>query len=223
VRRRRFHYDWHWQWAYGNGDLGNQGVHQMDLARWAIGATRMPKQVLSVGGRFGYVDDGETPNTQVVWLDYDEAPVVFEVRGLRRKKGAKKMDRFLGAGIGVVIHCEHGYVVLTSYNRGHACDLDGNVIEKFEGGGDHFAKTKGYEFYAQMSQVHENRVSEGYVDLQVWGTPKRCVERIREICDHMGSDSFVSVLSYAGMPYAAPVYRLTIASLSGPAALSSTT
>lgn len=139
VRRRQFHYDWHWQWAYGNGDLGNQGVHQMDLARWAIGAEAMPRQVLSAGGRFGYVDDGETPNTQVVWLDYEEAPVVFEVRGLRQHKGGKHMDRFLGASIGVVVHCEHGYVVLTSYNAGHACDLDGKRIREFKGGGDHFA------------------------------------------------------------------------------------
>ncbi|MCA8951131.1 MAG: Gfo/Idh/MocA family oxidoreductase [Planctomycetes bacterium] len=138
VRRRQFHYDWHWQWHYGNGDLGNQGVHQMDLARWAVGATAMPKQVLGVGGRFGYVDDGETPNTQVVFCDYDEAPIVFEVRGLPRAHGDKQMDRFLGTGIGVVIHCEHGYVVLTSYDKGHACDLDGKVIRKFEGGGDHY-------------------------------------------------------------------------------------
>ncbi|MCR9244091.1 MAG: Gfo/Idh/MocA family oxidoreductase [bacterium] len=138
VRRRQFHYDWHWQWAYGNGDLGNQGVHQMDLCRWAIGATTMPKQVLSVGGRFGYVDDGETPNTQIVWCDYDPAPVVFEVRGLPRKQGDKQLDKFLGARIGVVIHCEHGYVVLTGYDRGHACDLDGRVIQKFKAGGNHF-------------------------------------------------------------------------------------
>jgi len=139
VRRRRFHYDWHWQWAYGNGDLGNQGVHQMDLARWVLGTDELPGQVVSFGGRWGYDDDGETPNTQVLWLGYEPAPIVFEVRGLPAEKGGKAMDKFLAARIGVVIHCEHGYVVLTSYNRGHACDLDGVRLREFKGGGDHYA------------------------------------------------------------------------------------
>ena len=76
-----------------------------------------------------------------------------------------------------------------------------SAAKHYEIGGTHFAKTKGYEFYAQMSKAAQDRVGQGYVDLQVWGTPKRCAERIREICAHMGSDAFVSVLSYAGMPY----------------------
>ena len=138
VRRSQFHYDWHWQWNYGNGDLGNQGVHQMDLARWFVGQDQLPGQVLSFGGRWGYVDDGETPNTQVVWLGYDPAPVIFEVRGLPAQRGNKGMDRFLGASIGVVVHCEHGYVTMTGYNRGAAFDLDGRKRRDFEGGGDHY-------------------------------------------------------------------------------------
>jgi len=138
VRRSQFHYDWHWQWRYGNGDLGNQGVHQMDLARWFIGVEGLPAQVLSFGGRWGYVDDGETPNTQVVWLGYEPAPVIFEVRGLPAQKGKRGMDKFLGASIGVVVHCEHGYVTMTGYNRGAAFDLDGKKLRDFKGGGDHY-------------------------------------------------------------------------------------
>ena len=59
----RFHYNWHWIWDYGNGDLGNQGIHQMDLARWGLGKNEFPKAVQASGGRFGYKDDGQTPNT----------------------------------------------------------------------------------------------------------------------------------------------------------------
>ena len=66
VTRPQFHYDWHWQWAYGNGDLGNQGIHQMDIARWGLGVNELCRSVLSYGGRFGYEDAGETANTQVV-------------------------------------------------------------------------------------------------------------------------------------------------------------
>ncbi len=75
------------------------------------------------------------------------------------------------------------------------------AAKHYEIGGDHFAKTKGYEFYAQMSGLSQDQTTQAYVDLQVWGTPKQCIERIRDTCGHMGSESFVSILSYAGMPY----------------------
>jgi predicted dehydrogenase len=57
----RFHYNWHWMWDTGNGDLGNQGVHQVDIARWGINKNEHPISTISVGGRLGYEDDGETP------------------------------------------------------------------------------------------------------------------------------------------------------------------
>src|SRR6185503_20801567 len=78
----------------GNGDLGNQGIHQMDIARWALGVNELSPRVISLGGRLGYIDDGETPNTQLVYHDYPEAPLLFEVRGLPEKSGAKPMDSF---------------------------------------------------------------------------------------------------------------------------------
>ncbi len=80
------HYNWHWFWETGNGDIGNQGVHQMDIARWAIGKT-LPKRVFSLGGRLGYVDQGETPNTEMAVYDYGDTLLLFEVRGLVGKKG----------------------------------------------------------------------------------------------------------------------------------------
>ena len=65
LMRRNLHYDWHWDFETGNGDIGNQGIHQMDICRWATRAASMPDRVISIGGRLGYDDDGNTPNTQV--------------------------------------------------------------------------------------------------------------------------------------------------------------
>jgi len=76
------HYEWHWFWDMGCGDIGNQGVHEMDVARWAIKGATLPKSVWSLGGRFGYEDQGETPNTQLSVFDYGEELLVFETRGL---------------------------------------------------------------------------------------------------------------------------------------------
>ncbi len=131
VTRPRFHYDWHWQWDYGNGDLGNQGIHQMDLARWGMGVSTLSPKVFSYGGRFGYVDAGETANTQVVTHDYGDKSLVFEVRGL-------PTDAHKGAKVGVIFECENGFVAMSSYSGGAAFDKDGKQIKKFSGGGDHF-------------------------------------------------------------------------------------
>ena len=78
----RFHYNWHWFWDTGNGDIGNQGPHQMDLARWGLGKTGLPHRVFSSGAKFLYDDDQETPNTQLAIFDYEDSQLVFEVRGL---------------------------------------------------------------------------------------------------------------------------------------------
>jgi predicted dehydrogenase len=79
------HYNWHWFWNYGNGDIGNQGVHQMDIARWMIPGAVWPKSVICFGGRFGYNDQAETANTQLAIFDYGESLLVFDVRGLSGK------------------------------------------------------------------------------------------------------------------------------------------
>jgi predicted dehydrogenase len=133
LHRQRLHYDWHWIWDYGNGDLGNQGIHQMDVARWALGKHELARSVISVGGRFGYVDDGETANTQICVFDYGEAPLIFEVRGL-------KTDPLRGARVGNIIHCEGGYLVCgdEDFGGGAAFTRDGQKIQSFGTGGDHY-------------------------------------------------------------------------------------
>ena len=75
----RYHYKWHWWWDYGTGDTGNDGIHQIDIARWGLGVT-MPKAVSCSGGQLWYDDDHETPDTQMAVFEYDRAYLVFEMR-----------------------------------------------------------------------------------------------------------------------------------------------
>ncbi|KAA3614391.1 MAG: gfo/Idh/MocA family oxidoreductase [Planctomycetota bacterium] len=131
LMRKNLHYDWHWVFETGNGDLGNQGVHQMDIARWGLDLKGLPKRVQSWGGRVGYVDDGNTPNTQIALYDYGEKQIIFEVRGL-------KTDAYRGAHIGVIFYGEHGYLVSASYGKLQAFDHDGKVIKTFTGDANHF-------------------------------------------------------------------------------------
>jgi predicted dehydrogenase len=129
IFRKNFHYDWHWVWDYGNGDLGNQGVHQMDVARWGLGKDSLAPRVLSLGGRFGYIDDGETPNTQLVFHDYGDSQLIFEVRGL-------KTERLLGAGVGIIFYGSEGYMVVDSYDHAAVFDSEKKMVTQFKGGGD---------------------------------------------------------------------------------------
>ncbi|MFT5465184.1 MAG: putative dehydrogenase [Verrucomicrobiales bacterium] len=87
FHRNLVHYNWHWFWDFGNGDTGNQGVHEIDVARWAIEGATMPERVWALGGRLGYEDQGQTPNMHMSIFDYGDALVVFETRGLVANKG----------------------------------------------------------------------------------------------------------------------------------------
>ncbi|MFB3785926.1 MAG: Gfo/Idh/MocA family protein [bacterium] len=77
--RNRWHYNWHWHWDYGTGDLGNDGIHQVDVARWGLGA-EWPHAVTASGGQLFYDDDHETPDTQVVTFEYPDCYLMFEMR-----------------------------------------------------------------------------------------------------------------------------------------------
>ncbi len=139
VTRPKFHYDWHWQRLYGNGDSGNQGPHQFDIARVFLGETVFPESVITYGGRLGYdvemknrsyVDAGDTANTEVSIFNYsDGGTLVFETRGL-------ETDNYMGAGIGVIAYGSEGYVVQSTYGLCVQFDLDGNEVRRFEGEDD---------------------------------------------------------------------------------------
>ena len=76
------HYNWHWFWDFGNGEIGNQGVHQMDLARWMIPGATFPESIFSLGGRFLWNDQGQTPNTQLTVFLFGDTLLVYEVCNL---------------------------------------------------------------------------------------------------------------------------------------------
>jgi predicted dehydrogenase len=98
------HYNWHWFWDFGNGEIGNQGVHQMDIARWAIAGGTLPASVISLGGRFGYEDQGQTPNTQMAVFDYGDTKLVFEVCGLVEGKSKARQK------VANELYCEDGMI-----------------------------------------------------------------------------------------------------------------
>jgi predicted dehydrogenase len=131
YQENKFHYNWHWLWETGNGDLGNQGIHQMDIARWGLKKKALPRSVIGYGGRLGYEDDGETPNTHVAVFDYGDSQLIFETRGL-------ETSDYRGAKVGNVFHGTEGSVVIPSYSGGAAFDKDGKQVMTFRGGGDHF-------------------------------------------------------------------------------------
>jgi predicted dehydrogenase len=130
-RNGTVHYDWHWIWEYGNGDLGNQGIHQVDVARWGLGKNELSRSAISIGGRFGYTDDGETPNTQLCVFDYGDSELLFEVRGL-------PTQAYRGAMVGNVFHCANGYVAFTNYNTAIAFNNENRELRRFSGNGDHY-------------------------------------------------------------------------------------
>ena len=112
----------------------------MDKARWGLNKDGLPGAVISVGGRFGYVDDGETANTQICVFDYSDSQLIFEVRGLntddlRPVKGGKAQ----GAKIGNIFYGTEGVMVVPDYSKAFVYSPDGTEIKRFTGGEDHFA------------------------------------------------------------------------------------
>ena len=122
LTRTKFHYDWHWMWDTGNGDIGNSNVHALDICRWGLGVTGLGRSVVSYGGRLGYTDVGETPNSQVGIFDFGDKTIVSETRGLKTvpfHPTIKSMWFFYGT---------EGIIAETSLY-----DPMGHLIRQFEG------------------------------------------------------------------------------------------
>jgi predicted dehydrogenase len=156
----KLHYNWHWIWNTGNGDIGNQGIHQMDLARWGLGKTELPKTVCSAGGRFGYKDDGETPNTLITAMEFDDCMLQFEVRGLLTNDEAK-------AKIGVIFYGTEGILSITSYTNWQTyLGKTGTPGPGGNGGGDHYANflqaVRSRDRSAQNADIEEGHISSAY-------------------------------------------------------------
>jgi len=142
IMRPKFHYDWHWIWNTGNGEMGNWGAHIIDDVCNVVfrDKVRLPKKIISGGGRFGWNDAGETPNTQFLAIDTGDVPVVMEIRNLPRRKGQSANDVYARRRTAafLIIECENGYYA-GGRGGGSAHDLEGKVIKRFSGngGGDH--------------------------------------------------------------------------------------
>lgn len=142
-KRKKLHYDWHWTQLTGNGDLGNQNPHELDKARWGLGKQELPRRVVSVGGRLGYVDNGDVANCQVTIFQWDDALLISDVRGLPIKAsvtyGLKGPQPFTGACN--VWYGTEGFAVAPNYASGAAFTYDGTPLGAWSGGSyrDHFA------------------------------------------------------------------------------------
>lgn len=133
IVRPKLHYDWHWVWDTGNGELGNNNIHYVDICRWLLNLKGLGDSVFSIGGRLGYEDAGETPNTQMVvhTFDGDSTPrasssapltIIQEVRGLNSDPFSEKFKA------GHVIHGTEGFIAEASL-----FDRDGKLVETFQG------------------------------------------------------------------------------------------
>lgn len=116
YNEKRSHYNWHWHWDTGNGDSGNQGVHEFDLARWGLNKNEHPVSVYSTGGIYGINPEEcsqETPNTQSSLFKYSDGTMLeFETRGRYFNKEAK-----LGIGIGNIFYGTDGYLELQAWEK----------------------------------------------------------------------------------------------------------
>jgi predicted dehydrogenase len=134
LLRKQLHYEWHWFWATGNGEMGNNGIHVIDICRWALGQNQPPPRAMSIGGRFGFDDCGETANTHVALLDYQPAPLICEIRNLTVAHGAAGLGKFRDRNRGVVIDCEGGYFAGDG-TGGAIFDKDGKKIKDIRADG----------------------------------------------------------------------------------------
>jgi hypothetical protein len=118
--KNRFHYNWHWFWDTGNGDLGNQGIHEVDIARWGLGVTH-PTKVSAMGGKYMFDDDQETPNTLSANFEFmvNGKPKLmeFEVRHWYSNHEAGIGGDRPGNTIGNTFYGAGGYLVIDGYNK----------------------------------------------------------------------------------------------------------
>jgi predicted dehydrogenase len=108
--RNLVHYNWHWHWDYGNGDVGNQGIHETDLCLWGLGLESLPERITSMGGKFLWDDCKEVPEVQTSIYHYPKQRKIiqFEVRNWNTNLED-------GAGVGNIFYGEKGYMVIKGY------------------------------------------------------------------------------------------------------------
>ncbi len=133
--RRYVHYNWHWHWDYGNGDVGNQGIHETDMCLWGLGLEKLPSKITSMGGKFLFDDDKETPEVQTSTYLFpaENKMIQFEVRHWCTNEEH-------GVGVGNIFYGSDGYMLIRGYDTYEV--YLGQKREKGparKAGGDHYA------------------------------------------------------------------------------------
>jgi predicted dehydrogenase len=127
--RERFHYDWHWFGDYGNGGLGNNGVHRLDVARWGMQLPAAGDRVMSLAGRLGPQDSGETPNTALTVVAFGARSVLHDLRG-RPTRPDPDLDHGMSAADEVVFVGDGASIVVTR-TGGRLVDGQGRVVRRY--------------------------------------------------------------------------------------------
>ncbi|MBC8373333.1 MAG: Gfo/Idh/MocA family oxidoreductase [Planctomycetes bacterium] len=155
IYRDRLQYDCRYDWNTGGGETVDQGVHELDVARWWLGENALPRRTMSIGGRFMWDDAGDTANAHIMCYDFPAAPVIHEiynvtarnfVDGLKLPKSIKgsRADRMLRHGpYGLIVTCEGGIILTLAYQAHETCiafDRKGKQVKSFHGrgGANHF-------------------------------------------------------------------------------------
>jgi predicted dehydrogenase len=122
VVRRQFHYDWHWFWNYGNGEIGNNSIHRVDILRLLLGLSGLGRGVLCYGGRVKFHDSGQTANIQVAIHDFDGLTLVQEVRNLKTDPPCHGGDIYIRGSEGSLVGTEQADTVF---------DRQGKMVTQF--------------------------------------------------------------------------------------------
>jgi predicted dehydrogenase len=175
LTRKNLHYDWHWDWNTGNGELGNNNIHSIDICRWGLGLDGLCNSAISYGGRFGYVDAGQTPNTQVCIFDYGDKTIVAETRGL---KSEQYRAGFTG---GWLFHGAEGSIAGNSL-----FDKEGKMVSTF------VAKRKSENHFANFINAVRNRKRESLNAEILEGHLSTALCHIGNISWRLGKESSVA-------------------------------
>lgn len=161
YRDNIIHYNWHWFWNWGTGEALNNGTHMLDLARWGLGVD-YPVRVSSVGGRYRYKDDWETPDTQVISLDFDNnTSMIWEGRSCNG-------NNVEGSSVGVIFYGDKGALKINGGNNYTIYDLKGNVEKEVKHGETVDARDAG-DPSKNLDAYHINNFFDGIRN----GTPVR--------------------------------------------------
>jgi hypothetical protein len=144
FNENRFHYKWHWFWDTGNGDFGNQGIHQADIGRWALNKLSHPVKIQGFSNYFIYDSDQETPNIQHLEFEYEDGNILqFEVRGLPTNAEA-------GIRIGDLVYGSDGWMKMANEEE-DGCQSFLSKIELNPSGFSSYTEKKGPAFKNEAS------------------------------------------------------------------------